>query len=354
MKQIGKFRTILGVILVTILAGSNFVSCSTHIKPETRSLQGKGVWIWQLWNLPVVDESDGTIELSWDNDKGVAEIHKVLDFESLSSRLQDAGVDWVAIKLSDSNSFWLRDGALISRWLTKQGMTFDSFLSGLRSSGIKVLGWCFAYGESKWDADLSEVECARRIIDSGVDGLIVNAEIHLEFISNPVAYMHDYFRSLNTDILMGYTTFAEVIKHLRFPYHTFAQYCDVFMPQSYWVDRRDNYTQHGFISPEIEIERFAGKLNLLGRVGMRFTKQGFDSGNISYKHIIPIGSVESERCKLEDKSGRGVHIEADRILDFWQSSKEFFPSGFSLWSADWMDSNDWDVFTGIQVIEGDN
>ncbi len=347
-------KNISVALLVATVALSFFISCNNHTQIKSRNLQGKGVWIWQLWNLPLVDKSDGIIELSWENDEGVNEIHEVLDFKTLISRLEDTGVDWVAIKLSDSNSFWLRDGALISRWLTHQGRTFDDLLVQLKSSGIKVIGWCFVYGESKWDSSLTEVECAQKIIESGVDGLIVNAEIHLELIGNPVSYMHNYFTSLNTDILLGYTTFAELIKHFRFPYHTFAKYCDVFMPQNYWVDRRNNCEEHGFITPEIEMKLFFEKLNLLGRVGMRFTKQGYMSGSISHSHIIPIGSVESERCKLDDKSGRGFHIEADSITDFWTASKKNFPSGFSLWSVDWMNADDWTVFSNIRIKTDDN
>ncbi len=190
---------------------------------------------------------------------------------------------------------------------------------------------------------------AKKIINSGVDGFIVNAEIHLELIGNPVAYTRNYFTSLKNyspDTFLGYTTFAQTIKHLRFPYSEFAKYCDVFMPQNYWVDRNSNCDE--FISPETEIEVFYKELKMIEKLGVRFTKTGVVTGSISYDNIIPIGSVESELCKLED-SKRGKHIELSEINEFWRVSKNHFPSGFSLWSADWMNNGDWNAFGEMEV-----
>jgi len=340
-------KIINSLIIVTLLL--SFVSCYSRPVEPSKNLTGKGIYIWQLWNLPIVSEADIPIKLSWDNDKGESEEHDVMSFESLKKLLVESGVSWIAVKLGDSDSFWLRDGALISRWLGSQGMTFENFLDELHSHGIKVFGWSFVYGSPEWNSGKTEFWCAEKIINSGVDGFIINAEIHLEFIPNPVSYVHEYFEKIESyapDIFLAHTSFAEVVKHLRFPYSTFARYCDVFMPQNYWVDRDGSCDE--FIKPSTEVETFLGELKLLEKIGIRFTKSGIINNSISYEHINLIGSVESNICKVDDGK-RGKHIKPEEINEFWKSSSKYFPSGFSLWSADWMNIDDWETLSEINI-----
>ncbi len=101
---------------------------------------------------------DTAVELTWENDKGEDEAHVVLCFDSLKRKLMQSGVSWIAVKMGDSNSFWLRDNALIPRWLEKNNLTFDDFLDELHEIDVKVFGWSFVYGGSKWNSEPNEVK----------------------------------------------------------------------------------------------------------------------------------------------------------------------------------------------------
>jgi hypothetical protein len=290
------------------------------------------MFIWQLFNIGILSEGEKTIEYVEGYDQqGNAHKSKSVSLETVISRLKTANIKWVVIKLGDSDAFWNREKSSIEGWLKAQKLTLSDAIDVFHSNGMQVLGFHYVYGYDRWGIS-TEAECAKQIIESGVDGYVVDAEFEVETLVNPTPTqaMETFFEEISkspsfSGMTIGYTTYGELTKHFRLPYAVFEKYCDVFIPQTYWVDRDPNCK---VFSPEIEIERFGEDLRI-NREGKHYklTKSGSDES------IILAGSVESQSCT-------GGHAKAEDIVRFKDIRKKTYPTGECWWSLDWMNDKD--------------
>jgi len=302
--------------------------------PESISLvKGTGLFIWQLFNIPPFSATDKTVEyFAGKNAEGKDVMGQSVTLETVIERCERAKATWVVIKLGDSDSFWLREDSSIESWLKNQKLTFKQMVDKFHEKGIKVHGFQFIYGSDRYSMS-TEAECGKNIIESGIDGFFIDAEFDVEASLNATQTMEKYFEGIKNSpsfskILIGYTTFGQLSKHFRIPYQTFEKYCDVFIPQCYWVDRDPDCK---FFSPQYEIQTFTEDLRQNQQAkGYKFTKSG------SMESIIPAGSVESEVC-------RGTHAQAVDIVRFKDGFKETNPTGLCWWSLDWMNESDLDT-----------
>ncbi|HOO97471.1 MAG TPA: hypothetical protein PKV16_07605 [Caldisericia bacterium] len=302
---------------------------------SVKTLPGRGVFIWKLWDLPTF-EGDGAVEFSLSPENGEETPYSSLSLDSLVERVDSMGFDWVAIKLGDGDSFWLREGAAIPTWLSSQGVSFEDLIERFHERSIKVLGWHYIYGHPNWETGNSESWCAGEIIKSGVDGYIADGEIELEMMIHPNLYVRSFFTDIEpaaaeSDILVAYTTLSECWRHIRFPYSEFARHCDIFMPQTYWVDR--NTDCDTFLDPTTEVETFIRYLEVHRKFGQKFTKADFLSDGVDLDHIVPIGSVESELCETEN--GRGIQATPEELQEFEELCERYF-GGEGVWAMDWI------------------
>jgi Secretion system C-terminal sorting domain len=120
--------------------------------------------------------------------------------------------------------------------------SMDSVISVLHNNGIKLLAFQYVYGvPHHWGNAVSETEVANMILDvNGIDGLLIDAEIQYDTLSNRAAAAQAYCDSIRThhpESLVGLTAWARILGHATFPWQTFLDRVDVNMPQTYWAAR---------------------------------------------------------------------------------------------------------------------
>lgn len=308
------------------------VSCSGNAT-RIGNVSGKGMFIYELYNIGILSESEKTIDFTIDYDQSGNPLPgKSVSLDTILARLQKAKINWVAIKLGDSDAFWLREKSSIQNWLKAQKLTFDQMLGKFRDVGIKVHGFHYIRGADNWNLS-TETDCAKSIIESGVDGYIMDAEFELETLLNSKKYMEDFFGSISgspsfNKISVGYTTYSQLSKHFKLPYVEFEKYCDFLITQNYWVDRDPECK---FFSPEYEVDTFKEDLRV-NRDGkkLKLTKSG------SNNSIILAGSLESQTCM-------GTRATSTDIVRFRDLAKKDFPTGLCWWCLDLANDSDLEV-----------
>jgi hypothetical protein len=253
---------------------------SVKISAGTRLIYGKGIWIWYL------DFAEGG------------------DIAAIIARLQDAGVTWVAIKCGDGTDFW-------------STQCTPSIISQFHDAGIKIFGWQFVYG----GAPIGEAFVANSILNTGVDGLIIDAEEQYEALMHPstsaITYMQQ-IREEHPESLIAYTTFPIIDWHQNFPYLEFGRYCDAVMPQAYWKEILSGVT------PERMFEWMEEQWDKWHTIWK-------ESGNgDSIKPIIPIG--------------QGYAVSGSEIAVFCNLVHHSGYLGISLWRYDLITEENWQAY----------
>lgn len=186
-------------------------------------LTGKGMYIWQINKTEA-------------------------DTAQLVTLAKAAGIEHVLIKLSDGTyNFPLPsqdpDGHL-------ERLTHDT-IRAFQNAGITVWGWGFVYGGG---GDVDNRQQARRfgarIRQYGLNGAVINAENYGRYLwtnSDGTARAHQFmqeFLRVVSRVSGGVTTALSSYRFTstqrRFPFSAFMEYCDVAMPQVYWVGNSAN------------------------------------------------------------------------------------------------------------------
>ena len=180
-------------------------------------LQGKGMYLWRIKNVEGGDPN------------AIADLAK------------RAGLTHVLVKVADGrgtyNTYKVEDGR--EMFNHQQGVDHvPAVVAALRARGIQAWGWQYIYGESP----LLEARMAiRRVKEFELDGFVVNAEDEFRVRGKDVAarqYMSELRRELpNTPLALSSFRYPNV--HHPFPFSTFLEYCDLNMPQVYWVRARN-------------------------------------------------------------------------------------------------------------------
>lgn len=164
-------------------------------------IQGKGIYIWQLRRC------DGG------------------DMGKVVSRLKEAGMTHVLPKIADgvytdTNGNWAYLPALVDM---------------CHKAGIQVIGWQYVYGANPTgEADRAITELRKQPFD----GFVINAESQYRDLANNAQVAKVYCQKLRAvfpDLLLGLSTYRFPHYHPRFPFNAFLEYCDVNMPQVYWM-----------------------------------------------------------------------------------------------------------------------
>jgi len=220
----GKLITrIFGIVLVGLMigvafgVGGIFLPSDNHtsIVEAATLADGKGMWIWKIWEL---GES----------------VSQIID------KLESAGVEWVTIKCGDSDSYYLTGpGYQLYDWAQSYG-GFSNVIGLFHNAGVKVFGWHYVYSYDNWGIPgVSEADVSNEILDIlGIDGLIIDAEAEYEGEGKgPIAEAYMIaIRSQHPSSFIAYAPFPIIDYHTWFPYLEFGKYCDVVMPQAYWQD----------------------------------------------------------------------------------------------------------------------
>jgi hypothetical protein len=183
-------------------------------------ITGKGMYLWQLWS----SHGGGR------------------NLDAIIARLQSAGVGWIVIKMADGNSNYNSPDHSLYNWAVANYGSMDSVVSVFHSNGIKLLAFQYVYGiPRRWSYSITETDAANMILDvKGIDGLLIDAEIQYDTLSNRDAAAQAYcdsIRAHHPEGFVGLTAWARIVGHATFPWVAFLSRVEVNMPQTYWAAR---------------------------------------------------------------------------------------------------------------------
>jgi hypothetical protein len=229
---------------------------------------GKGYYIWQI-----PDCEGGSVT-------------------TIQQKAQAAGLGHVLVKVADGQrSFNITSGGLD---LAAQ------VVQAVKSVGIQAWGWQYIYGESP----VSEARIAiQRIKELKLDGFVVNAEVEFKEACMGIAatkYMTQ-LRSALPNLPIALSSYRFPSYHPQFPFAEFLQYCDINMPQVYWV---------GAHNPDSQLAKCVNEFQ----------------GISPFRPIIPTGSAYA--------SGSWQPNEAD-VNTFLRAAKQIGATGANFWSWDY-------------------
>lgn len=211
-------------------------------------LAGKYLWIWE------VDQTQGG------------------DVSAIARLGKQLGLTGFIVKSHDGVDVWPQ---------------FAQVCQPLQSYGFAVLAWGYVYGVDP----LGEARAAQVSITAGADAYIIDAESGYDGKPDAARTLSLTLREQNPKLTLGFAPFAFPVDHPTFPYATFAEYCDVCLPQVYWgefaLQPTDAVTQafsqlapykialapvgqaYGAVTG-VEIEQFAATAQSLGAQGISF------------------------------------------------------------------------------------
>lgn len=164
-------------------------------------LKGKGYYLWQ-------------IQRAFEGNPG-----------KIADAAQQAGLSHVLIKVADG----------VYNYNISNGVDMvPGLVAALRSRGISPWGWQYIYGVNA----VNEAKRAiTRVKQLGLDGFVVNAEKEFKatnMASTAKAYMQELRGGL-PKFPIALSTYRYPKLHAPFPFAAFLEFCDINMPQVYWV-----------------------------------------------------------------------------------------------------------------------
>jgi len=118
-----------------------------------------------------------------------------------------------------------------------------AIVAALKAVGVTVWGWQYIYGGNP----AAEAQVAiREIQRTGVTGFVVNAEKEYKAIGmgpRASAYMQALRAGVGGDFPIALSTYRYPSLHGPFPFNTFLEFCDLAMPQVYWLYSHDPVLQ---------------------------------------------------------------------------------------------------------------
>ncbi|MEP6662361.1 MAG: fibronectin type III domain-containing protein, partial [Verrucomicrobiota bacterium] len=191
---------------------------------------GRGTWIYILPNA--LNQLGGNVS-------------SVTNLNSLMIYLKNQGLQYVIIKAADEDTVFTQGG---SPQLT------PAFVQAGHAVGLKVYGYIYTVGKNI----PGEIAMCNNIFNQGADGLIYDAEVEWEPTTNSTTGLPNHpwltnapaqatqlcstVRSNWPTKYIGLSTWPYRGFHSSLPYKEFARYCDVIMPQAYWIEIGDTPT----------------------------------------------------------------------------------------------------------------
>jgi len=123
-------------------------------------------------------------------------------------------------------------------------------VAALKAVGVRVWGWQYIYGNNPTgEADIATA----RIKELGLDGYIVDAEMEFKkagWGARAETYL-SRLKANNQDVTIAFSSYRYPHYHPEFPWAVFFKYCDINMPQVYWLQAHNASQQ-----TQASIERF--------------------------------------------------------------------------------------------------
>src|SRR3972149_406668 len=236
-------------------------------------LEGKGMYLWVISRVEA------------GNPNAIAEVAR------------QAGLSHVLIKVADGSGPYNID--------KKTNLdTVPAVVAALRQQGIQPWGWQYIYGRN---ADTEARIAIQRVQQFNLDGFVVNAEKEFKekgMESVARRYMQQLRAGLpNTPIALS--SFRYPSMHRPLPFETFLEYCDLNMPQVYWV-------------------------------------KAYNPGQQLVKSLREYQSLKIWRPYLPTGAAYGEHgwrATPDQVSQFLQAVKDNDPPGANFWERDYPRQN---------------
>lgn len=174
---------------------------------------GKGDWIYILANA--VNRLGG-------NAPAVTNLSSLMAYE------KNLGVKYLIIKAGDGGNRFPNDAN-------------PQFTSEVVNAGHAAGLWIFGYNRSFGTNIPGEQAISDYVFNQGADGFVFDAEIEWESQNLPnntmlATQLCAGVRASWPNKFLAHSPFAFISVHGSFPYREFGYYCDVAMPQDYWVE----------------------------------------------------------------------------------------------------------------------
>lgn len=190
-----------------------------------------------------------------------------------------------------------------------------AIVAALKAVGVTVWGWQYIYGGNP----TAEAEIAIRQIEAtGVTGFVVNAEKEYKAIGmGPRA--RTYMQALRAgvgELPIALSTYRYPSLHAPFPFNTFLEFCDLAMPQVYWLYSHD---------PVLQLARTVREYGLLGNT----------------RPIIPTGAAWKQNSWQSTVTDVTAFLEACEAAglpaaNFWSwDASQHLPTWHAIATYDW-------------------
>lgn len=146
---------------------------------------------------------------------------------AIAAAANQAGLSDVFVKVADG----------VVKFGIDKARNYDrvpAVVQALRGVGIRVWGWQYVYGQQP---EYEEKVATQRIQELKLDGFIVDAEAEFKkpgFGKKAETYL-SRLKVNNPGVTIAFSSFRFPQYHLEFPWQVFLKYCDLNMPQVYWL-----------------------------------------------------------------------------------------------------------------------
>lgn len=151
----------------------------------------------------------------------------------IASAAVQAGLTDVFVKVADGQvKFGIYD----------QVDVVPAVVAALKAVGIEVWGWQYVYGANPVG---EEKIATTRIKELGLNRFIVNAEVEYKqagYASRGETYL-SRLKANNPGVTIGFSSYRFPHYHMEFPWATFFKYCDINIPQVYWLEAHNAGSQ---------------------------------------------------------------------------------------------------------------
>lgn len=210
----------LGILLALLLTAGNSPAVIRDGGIDSKNV-GRGTWIYILPNA--ISGLGGNVP-------------SVNTLSNLMTYLKNQGLQYVGMKAAQADTVFTVGG--------NPQFTPD-VVAAAHAAGLKIFGYIYTTGANV----PGEIAMVDYIFQQGADGLIYDAEIEWETVGGSAAarsalavQLCSTVRSNWPNKFMGLSTWPYRAVHANLPYKEFAYYCDVIMPQAYWIELGDTPT----------------------------------------------------------------------------------------------------------------
>ena len=121
--------------------------------------------------------------------------------------------------------------------------TVQALTTALKAAGLQVWGWQYVYGANPAGEALRVIPIIQAL---DLDGFVVNAEVEYKRVdgaSRAKLYMQTLRAGVGQDFSIALSTYRWPTYHPEFPFNAFLEYCDLSMPQVYWMQAHNPTSQ---------------------------------------------------------------------------------------------------------------